>query len=374
MIGIKYVSLHEPSGYGIAGRRYIQGLRNCGVPLTWSPMVNGHAGYVPFYGNIDDPELGSVCNVQIPYDTVIVHTVPEYFPFWTEREKGKTIIGYTVWETDKLPHHWPSLLNRMDRIFVPCRWNAEVFRKCGVECAVDVIPHISANVQTTEAFSFKDIRNDDFIFYCINTWTARKAIWKTIQCYLDCFTRADPVVLILKTSRRDLTKHYFRGFYRSTRRSLRHLLKRYSNPARICLLDQALTEEEMLQLHQRGDCYISLCRSEGWGLGAFDAAAHGNPIIITGYGGQLDYLLPESTYIVEHTMIPVNDPGPQSRSYSNDQLWAEPDVAHAAKLMKHVFTHRDEAAEKGKQLQRYVSASFHEKTISEKILAIVGKE
>src|SRR5262245_66669261 len=107
-------------------------LRNCGVPITWTPMVAGNSGYIQFPGSINhDSELASICNLKISYDTVIVHTVPEYYPMWAKQEKGKRLIGYTVWETDHLPHHWPQLLNPLDRIFVPCNWNREVFQTCG---------------------------------------------------------------------------------------------------------------------------------------------------------------------------------------------------------------------------------------------------
>ena len=101
----------------------------------------------------------------------------------------------------------------------------------------------------------------------------------------------------------------------------------------------------MQALHTRGDCFVSLCRSEGWGIPAFDAAAYGNPVVITGYGGQLDYLDPESAELVEYELVGVDDPL-GFPSFSPDQLWAEPSVAHAAERLRWVFEHREEAAER----------------------------
>ena len=51
--GVKYVSMNEASGYGIAAKRYIKALAAADVNLTWSPMMPGQAwklGYQPFYG------------------------------------------------------------------------------------------------------------------------------------------------------------------------------------------------------------------------------------------------------------------------------------------------------------------------------------
>ena len=50
------------------------------------------------------------------------------------------------------------------------------------------------------------------------------------------------------------------------------------------LVDRTLSRNSMMALHARGDCFVSLCHSEGWGLGSFEAAALGNPVLITNYG------------------------------------------------------------------------------------------
>ena len=51
----------------------------------------------------------------------------------------------------------------------------------------------------------------------------------------------------------------------------------------------------------------SCARGEGWGLGGFDAAAHGNPVVTTGFGGQLDYLA-DSPHLVHFELVAVQDP------------------------------------------------------------------
>jgi hypothetical protein len=183
--GIKYVSLYEPSGYGTAARRYLRGLRKTSISLTWTPMVPGRGwgmGYEPFAGKeIGAPELDSICNQEVEYDTVLVHTVPEYYPFWKKKEPGKRIIGYTVWETDRIPDHWPSLLNGVDRLLVPCHWNKEAFRRCGVVTPIEVIHHILTDAEPSASAGFPDIRPTDYVFYSIGTCTVRKALWNTLR-------------------------------------------------------------------------------------------------------------------------------------------------------------------------------------------------
>src|ERR1019366_10116369 len=104
----------------------------------------------------------------------------------------------------------------------------------------------------------------------------------------------DPVLMVVKTSRLD------GRVPRSPSPSavgpgtaawaLATMLARHSDPPAISLMTGELADDDLHALHIRGDCFVSLCRSEGWGLGAFDAAAYGNPVVTTGHGGHLEYL------------------------------------------------------------------------------------
>ncbi len=229
-VGIKYVGLHENSGYGIAARRYLLGLRRSGVPLTWTPMVPGgklkSLYYTPFEGRgVGDPQLDPLCNRPIAYDVVILHTVPEYYPMLAEREEGKHVVGCTVWETDRVPRHWPGLLNRMDHLMVPCSWNQQVFKRCGVTPPISVIPHIAASEEPDGRRGFRGIPDKNYVFYTIGAWTTRKAPWKTIACYLQTFSARDPVTLVVKTSKRDFTRPKIWRFRRTAASAFRKLVR-----------------------------------------------------------------------------------------------------------------------------------------------------
>jgi glycosyltransferase involved in cell wall biosynthesis len=384
--GIKYVSLYEKSGYGYAARAYLQGLIKTGIPITWTPMVPGKGwglGSVPFLGrDIGDPDLDPVCNRFIEYDTIILHLTPEYYPLWLKREHGKRMIGYTVWETDKPPRHWLPFLNAMDVLLVPSRWNKEIFIKWGVTRPISVIPHIAMNYQSMRSpsnasqpscdMSGWGIGADDYVFYNIGMWTVRKDLRSTIQCYLDNFTADDNTLLLIKTTKYDYTKKYFWRFFSYADWTVKNILKNYRNPARIKLIDEEISQEDILNLHARGDCYISLCRSEGWGLGAFDAAGFGKPIIITGYGGQTEYLPGHLAYLVDYRLVPVID-DIAKKSYSSDQRWAEPNRTHASQLIRKVFEDRKEADQRGIMLSRHIHECFNESVIIPKLIQAVER-
>jgi glycosyltransferase involved in cell wall biosynthesis len=94
-------------------------------------------------------------------------------------------------------------------------------------------------------------------------------------------------------------------------------------------------------------------------MGAFDAAAYGNAVIATGWGGFLEYLDDDSAFLVDNTLIPVEHHA--HRSYSSDQHWAAPDLDHAVDVLRAVAADPDAARARGalardRVLDRYAPA------------------
>src|SRR5205823_482995 len=98
-------------------------------------------------------------------------------------------------------------------------------------------------------------------------------------------------------------------------------------------------------------CYMSLHRSEGFGLTPAEAMALGKPVIATRYGGTLDFMNDENSYLVDHTWTKV---GRAAHPYPADAIWAEPDLDHAARLMREVFHNQAEARHRGELARRHI--------------------
>ena len=103
------------------------------------------------------------------------------------------------------------------------------------------------------------------------------------------------------------------------------------------------------------------------GPGAFDAAVTGNPVIITGYGGQVEYLPDDLAYLVKYKMAPVGS-SDTWLSYTPDQRWAEPDMDDAIRLLRWVKEHPAEAKQKGSLLKGLVNKNYSEQVVIRKML------
>lgn len=384
---IRYYSLLDDSGYGQSAFSYMEALEDRGFEIIWSPMVWTKYGLAPWQmlSKAAQSPLDQTSERQSrfmqsidsdkQYDTVIIHTMPEVYPKLVEN--GKYNIGYSVWETDTLPKHWPACIHAIDHLMVPCVFNVDLFSlENGPK--VSVVPHLAEfkhrlnkkNKQNNFRAHY-NINDSDYVFYTINSWSPRKAIDETLLCYLKAFTEEDNVCLVIKT---DETYMDFKGetihTNKTSRSRIDEMLALFDKPPRVVLIDRFISQEEILDLHLSCDCFYSLTHSEGWGLGAYAAATLGNPVIITGWGGQMDFLPKQFSYLVNYKLanviVRLN-----WESYTADQNWAYAEHESAVKNLQHVFNNQAEAAKNGGRLAEYIANEFSDEKIINQLVTVI---
>jgi len=367
--GIKYISpTFDNSGYGKASRGNILALHKQGVPITLSPISFEQVR--PDLG-ADGKILNELVNKDIDYNIVLIHTTPE---FWAKhKEPDKINCGYTIWETSKLHPDWPGYINNnVQKVLVGCDWNKDVFKESGVDIPIGVIPH-GINMEEfdgVEPYNIAGVDKDAYVFYDIFQWTERKHPLALIKGYWHEFNSKDNVALVLKTYRGD----YSDGEKEAIRTTIKRLKSvtpmDYYPP--IYLIPNMLSESEILGLHARGDCYVSLDRGEGFGLSHFTSGAAGNPLIATGFGGVREYAKDDNSYLVNYILTPVFGM-PFSPWYRGDQLWAEADVLHGATLMRQAYENQKESKARGQILKKYISENFTWDHIGKRIIEEIKK-
>ena len=113
------------------------------------------------------------------------------------------------------------------------------------------------------------------------------------------------------------------------------------------------------------DCYISLHRSEGLGLGMAQAMARGKPVIATAYSGNMEYMDTGNSLLVDCEMVELDrDHG----AYEKGSCWAEPDIDHAAEWMRWIYTHREERAQIGQRGQQSIRRTLDPHITRQEIL------
>lgn len=350
----------EQTGYAETARNNIAALVAAGADvavelLNCCPRLPDLG---PFYSDLLLPRMSR----RIKHRAKIIHSTPEFFA--DARERNVKNVGYTVWETDKMPVGWVDACNAMDEIWLPCQWNIDTFRRCGVRVPLHKVPHTIDPDRLAERVPplvIPGILPGTFVFYAICTWDARKNPEGLIKAYLSEFKASEPVTLVLKAYDRDNSRADGPILADRMAEIVENMGMSDEPVPQILTIVEKLSPYQMLRLHERGDCYVLPHRVEGWGMPLFEAMAMGKPTIATAFGGNLEFMNDENSYLIRYQLTPVYGM-PWVRHYRGDQMWAEPDLHQLKSVMRQVYEDRESARARARraaaELQRRYS--WHE--------------
>ncbi|MFK7828755.1 MAG: glycosyltransferase [Congregibacter sp.] len=386
--GLEMVGLIPGCGYGDALSQYAAALDTHGLDVSWRPVHSNTDKLLErtvALADVPEPQqpiLRRLWDRSIKVSGLFIQVPPDrWHHYWADHHADKRLFTYVAWEVDQLPDSWAPALNRYEKVFVPSRFNQEVLEQGGITSPVEVIPHIARGLRPGgKPIDLGGINDEDYLFYTIGTWTSRKAMEHTIRAFLETFTRRDKVALVIKSEYFDhvsltspLRTADTPDYTLTTAWTLARMLADYPEAARIHLIPHRLESQQIDQLHQRGDCFISLTHSEGWGLGAFEAALAGNPVVITGWGGQLEYLGTAYPWLVD-SQLTSTDQSPNDGYFHHrpDVHWASADRGHACRLMREVFERPDAACEFAHGFGQRLRARFSAGRIAEQLLRSIA--
>jgi glycosyltransferase involved in cell wall biosynthesis len=183
---------------------------------------------------------------------------------------------------------------------------------------------------------------------------ARKNPIAAVRAFQKAFSKNDSRVgLVLKVRERNP--------FRRDMSSLRGEIAGWPN---IHLLEQSMTRQEINSLLAVTDCFVSLHRSEGFGLVPAEAMSLGKPVIMTHWSGNVDYMTPDNSIGIAYELVKLQrDYGP----YKAGQLWAEPDVEQAANWMTRLAGDHDLAHAFGRRGQQTIQKNLSPRVVGDLI-------
>ena len=359
---VVYIGPTGTSGYAIAAKGYIYDLIKSNINVQYMPYATPSSK-----DGIDNTAfsllLNKTKNVIINNPTeIVIHSIPSG---WNElltnanlkHTQTTKIIGRTVWEFDVLPKMWVDDINNSNVtvVSVPTQWNKTTFINSGVIKPIVVEPHLHVThpyikstftqlltkaVYLNDSMSTVTDFNTYYKFYAISQLIDRKGIDATVNTFCESFTKDDKVLLLLKLFR----LNYSVEEQLQTIIYIKQLTQKYPNHAPIFYIKDELTYDELKSLHDIGDCYFSLTKTEGFGLGIFDAFKHNKKIIVTGFGGHVEYLGKDYPGLVSYKLHGVNSEI-YTGCYLDDRYkWAIADQQHTCQLLQNTI--------RGKKIQK----------------------
>lgn len=344
--------LRAALGLGEAARGYVRALRAAGVRVgTHSVSVDGPP---------DERADGTRRHDEVPYDEVALDhrsevvlacvNAPQLPELLDQLEPdvfdGRYLIGQWGWEVDVVPPWWEQGFDHVDELWVYSTFVADNLSKVSPVPVVAVPLPVEAPTEIATDLPV-ELPEAEFMFlfaFDFLSTLERKNPVGLIEAFKRAFTPDEGPRLVLKTTNA--------RFRKQERDRLRHHIGDRSD---IVLVDANFSRPEVAGLFARADCYVSLHRSEGFGLTLAESMALGKPVVATRFGGNTDFMTPTNSYLVDYKPVAV---GPDAEHYPAEGTWAEPSIEHAARLLREVWTDQDGAARRGAQARSDVEAKL----------------
>ncbi|WP_219871627.1 glycosyltransferase family 4 protein [Paenibacillus oenotherae] len=233
-------------------------------------------------------------------------------------------IGYWHWELPSVPESWAAHFNLLHEVWTPSPFVRDVIAAKSPIPVLSMPPGIPESSGFQPGRAYFGLPQQPLLFLTMFdalSFTERKNPHAALAAFIAAFGRSpENAALIIKVS-----NSYASG------EPMERLRAQIAGCRNVHLLDMSLSRIEIHALIDACDIYVSLHRAEGFGLTMAEAMAMGKPVIGTNWSGNTAFMDAINSCPIQYQLVPV---GQQIGPYEAHQLWAEPDIEHAAYWMR----------------------------------------
>lgn len=312
------------TGLGQSARILAHMLQESGIPFTIIQI--SQTGQLAHSEN----EWDAYIEEKPRYDTNLIHINMNEWPLkYCEIETSvfdcRRNIAYWLWELQTLPKQWLPCIDTVDEIWAPSEFICNCMRNYTQKTVVKIPYNICIKEPVAHDRSYFGLEEDVFYYlfmYDFKSVSARKNPDGMLKAFCDAFSAEEAnrkkIGLIIKINHIEEKK-------------LLELKKNLQNYQYIQYITQNLDRSEVESLESCADVYISLHRSEGFGLPAAEAMYLGKPVIATDWSATTEFMDVDSACLVKYDLVKLTEKiGP----YDKGSEWAEPNVDHARRYIR----------------------------------------
>jgi len=333
-------------GLGESARCMVRAADAAGIPTALVPLK------LHCKNRLGDQTYASRLQAANPHPVNVVHLDPPAthdldHHHGRKFRAGKYSIAYWAWELPEFPDAWIPNFGYFDEVWCPSEFvRTAIAHKSPLP--VITMPHAISFARPAGDFrAHFGLPAGKFLFLCLydlNSYSERKNPRAMIEAFRQSGLAGADAALVIKVQNVAGNEADFAELQAAVR-----------DLPGIVLLPGTVTREEIYQLESACDCFLSLHRSEGFGLALAECMALGKPVISTDWSGPAEFVTASTGCPVKFTLTTIA----QSRGpYSKGQVWAEPDVAHAAWWMQQLFADRALGRALGAAARTAIEAQF----------------
>jgi hypothetical protein len=222
-------------------------------------------------------------------------------------------IFYNVWERSSAPRPMVELLNRVGQIWVACQANVRMLTSCGADAdKIRVVPIPFFDDDPLLKLIGRQRQPGVPRFYHIGKWEPRKCQDQIIRAFMLAFKPGEAKLMMKVIDLQEKLKGH--------PQSIEHAIHECNEDPEvqsngwsiqearknIFIIKRMLPPEQIVRLHNVGDCYVSLSRGEGFDMPAYDSQLAGNMLIYTPSGGPQDFADPRCFEVPKTGEVPCH--------------------------------------------------------------------
>ena len=304
-------------GYGYVPDRLYPHIEKSGLPIERRTPETPEE-FTDLFNTIN---LGYFSEIYGSDKILINHSMPEAFV-----ESSLYSIGFTYWETNRLPEGWVRDCNKMDEVWTCSKFMQDVFVRSGVKVPVY---GFNLGVDPTLYSPLRRYAHNQFTFLSMGSPSTRKNSQVSVDAFLKLFGGNDEYRLIYKTNGAPDARNYANGV----------MMGKLDHP-QIEIIDEELSHEDLAKLYDEVDCLLYPTSGEGWGIIPFQAIAKGIPTICTNATACEEYA---------YMSVPLDYEWSQDKMsgiYENAGFWAKPNFDDLCDKMLYVVNNYDKVSKK----------------------------
>ena len=290
-----------------------------------------------------------------PHDVNVVHVDPPASRDLDHHHgpgfrAGKYNIAYFAWELPEFPEAWVSAFDYYDEVWCPSDFTTAALALKS-PLPVLTMPHAIAFARPAETPAILRARlglpPDPYLFLTLfdfNSYAARKNPRAVIDAFRCSGLAGQGAALVLKVQNVAGNEADFAALQAEIR----------DLPGTV-LLTATLARAEIYALEAACDCFVSLHRSEGFGLAVAECMYLGKPVITTDWSATAEFVDDTNGCPVRARLATLEQShGP----YAKGSTWAEADPVHAAEHMRRLFADRPLGSHLGAAARATIEARF----------------
>lgn len=332
-------------GVGESARCMVRAADAAGLPASLVPLklhCRNPLGDLSFAARLQDanPHGVNIVHLDPPASRDLDHHHPDF-------RAGKYNIAYWAWELPEFPDSWVPACAYFDEIWCPSDFVREAI-SLKAPLPVITMPHaISFTLPSGNTRSRFGLPPDRFLFlvlYDLNSYTERKNPRAAIEAFRRSGLAGHGAALVIKV-------HNVQG----NEADFARLQADVADLPGTVLITETLSREAVYQLEAACDCYVSLHRSEGFGLAVAECMMLGKPVICTDWSATTEFVNAANGCPVRYRLVVLDrNHGP----YGKGQIWAEADPDHAADWMRRLHADAGLCAQLGASAHATIVARF----------------